>query len=101
MSGRFSKSCIAIRAQRIFLFVCGTHAEFSPLQVCHHKIKQNYPGNECFKQGENLFTRKISGASVYISDSNRNAVGLLTTVDNGENIENSITFSQADSHVKR
>jgi len=54
----------------------------------------------CFKQGNNLLSRKIFGASGYISDSNRNAEGLLTTADNGENIENSISFSQADSHVK-
>jgi len=99
MSDRFSKSCIAIRAQH-FLFICDTHAEFPPLQVCHRKIKRNYPGNECFKQGDNLVTRKIFGASGYISDSNRNAEGLLTTADNGEYIENSITFSQADSHIK-
>jgi len=43
---------------------------------------------------------KSFGASGYISDSNRNAEGLLTTADNGEHIENSITFSQEDSHVK-
>ena len=27
---------------------------FFPLQICHRKIKRNYPGNECFKQGDNL-----------------------------------------------
>ena len=43
---------------------------------------------------------KSFGASGYISDSNRNAEGLLTTADNGEYIENSITFSQADSQFK-
>jgi len=98
MSGRFSKSCIDIREQRFFR-LWYTRWVF-PLHVCHRKIKRNYPGNECFKQGDNLFTCKIFGASGYISDSNSNAEGLLTTADNGEHIDNSITFSQADSHVK-
>jgi hypothetical protein len=43
---------------------------------------------------------KSFGASGYISDSNRKAEGQLTTADNCEHIENSIKFSQADSHVK-
>jgi len=41
---------------------------------------------------------KRFGTSGYISDSNRNAEVLLTTADNGEYIENSITFSPADSY---
>jgi len=40
-----------------FFFVCDKHADFFPLKVCHRKIKLNYPGNECFKQGDNLLTR--------------------------------------------
>ena len=81
-------------------FVCDTRADFVSLQVCHRKIKRNYPGNECFRQGENLFTRKIFGASGYISDSKRNAEGLLTTADNGEHTERSIKYSQSDNYVK-
>jgi hypothetical protein len=56
--------------------------------------------NECFKQGDYLHTRDNFGASGYISDSNWKAEGLLATADNCEHIENSIKFSQADSHVK-
>ena len=43
---------------------------------------------------------KIFVTSRYISDSKRDAEGLLTTADNCEHIENSIKFSRADSHVK-
>jgi hypothetical protein len=50
---------------------------------------------------ETIYTQaKNFGASSYISDSNRNAEVLLSTADNCEHIENSVTFSRADSHVK-
>jgi len=42
---------------------------------------------------------KRFGALGYISDSNRNAEGLLTTADNGEHIQNSMK-SLSDIHVK-
>jgi hypothetical protein len=81
----------------LLLFVIHTLIFFPT--VCHRKIKRNFPGNECFR--ETIYTQaKNFGVSGYISDSNRNAEGLLSTADNCEHIENSITFSQADSHVK-
>jgi len=43
---------------------------------------------------------KILEHQVTFQTANWDAEGLLTTADNGEHIENSISFSQADSHVK-
>jgi len=76
------------------------HTLISFLQVCRRKFKRNYPGNECFKQGDNLLTREKVGESGCISNGNRNPEVLLTTADKGEHIGKSIAFSRADSHVK-
>jgi len=84
--------------QTVFFFM--VHTLISFLQVCHRKLKRNYPGNVCFKQGDNLLTREKFGKSGYISDGNRNAEVPLTIADNAERLGKSIKCSRADSHVK-
>jgi hypothetical protein len=84
-----------------FSFVCDTHADSFPLQLWYRKFKWNYPGMSVSNRETIYSHAKMFGASGCITDSNRNAEGLLTTADNGEHIENSIKFSRADSHVKR
>jgi hypothetical protein len=75
------------------------HADFSPYKYVIEK--KNIILEMCVSNRETIYSHaKMCGASGYISDSNRNAEGLLKTADNGEHIEISMKFPRADSHNK-